>query len=95
MLYLRRISGNSMLPTLHNGDYIVALRRVFTTYKCNEIIIVKHTQYGEIIKRIAHIDVNNQYWLSGDGCDSLSSQAMGAIPKDKVLGALLWHIASQ
>ena len=95
MLYLRRISGNSMLPTLHNGDYIVAIRRFYKAYKCNEIIIVEHSQFGEIIKRIEHIDANNQYWLSGDGCDSLSSQAMGAIPKQKILGALLLHIPSR
>lgn len=92
MLYLRRISGNSMDPTLRNGDYIVAAKSYFTHYQVADIVLVQHPQFGEIIKRIYQIDDNLQYWLCGDGTDTLSPQTMGAINRSDIKAKLLWHI---
>jgi signal peptidase I len=92
MLYVRRISGNSMSPTLQHGDYIIAAKSIFQHYKVNDIVIVRHSIYSEIIKRISGIDENENYWLSGDGVDTLSSEKMGAIQQSQILAKLYWHI---
>jgi nickel-type superoxide dismutase maturation protease len=92
MFYFRRISGNSMLPVLKNGDYIVAIHYWKIAFKCNDIVVVQHPTFGEIIKRIAKIDNNGDFWLNGDGSDTLSSLTMGAINKKSILGKMIWHI---
>ncbi|MEH6443852.1 MAG: S24/S26 family peptidase [Oceanospirillaceae bacterium] len=92
MLYIRKVSGNSMLPTLQHGDYIIATKNIFKHYKVNDIVIVQHAKFSEIIKRIISIDSNEDFWLAGDGADTLSSEKMGAIKQGQILAKLCWHI---
>ncbi|WP_419186972.1 S24/S26 family peptidase, partial [Candidatus Halocynthiibacter alkanivorans] len=69
MIYLRRINGNSMSPTLSNGDYIVAFRPFRMRFSVGDIVIVSHPQFSEIIKRIKDVDQQGNFWLVGDGLD--------------------------
>lgn len=95
MIYLRRIQGNSMYPALRNGDYIVALAAFQKNYIDGDIVIVSHPQYAEIIKRIKFIDDLGNFWLAGDGSDTLSTQQMGAIKPEQVMAKLWWHIKAK
>jgi len=92
MILLRRINGNSMHPTLRDGDYIVAHNYFFKKLSIGDIVIVDHAIYGEIIKRVSHIDDADNLWLVGDGADTLSTQKMGAIPRSALAARILWHI---
>lgn len=91
MIYFRRISGQSMSPTLSNGDYIVAIKPLFNKYSEGDIVIVSHPIYGEIIKRILSLE-EQILWLVGDGNDTLSSEKMGAIDRKWLLAKMVWHI---
>ena len=95
MIFLRRINGNSMQPTVSSGDYIVALKYYFKPIRAGDIVIVNHPQYNEIIKRVKHIDNQGNYWLIGDGADSLSTAKMGAICPAQILGKLYWRIPAK
>lgn len=93
MIYLRRISGRSMLPTLDHGDYIVAVCRLFSSYQVDDIVIVQHAVFGEIVKRICTIDEHGHFWLSGDGVDTLTTEKMGFITPQQVRARMFWRIA--
>jgi signal peptidase I len=57
------VSGTSMLPTLKNGQYIVALKT--TKFKVGDIVISRHPTYGLIVKRVAAIK-NGKVFLKSD-----------------------------
>lgn len=92
MLYIRRITGNSMYPTLRDGDYIWALRRLRGHYRQGDIVLVDHPKYAKIVKRIQSIDSNGLFWLTGDGIESVSSTEMGPINHRQILAKMFWHI---
>jgi len=92
MILIRRINGNSMHPTLCDGDYIIAHNYCTKKLSIGDIVIVEHPIYGEIIKRLSHIDDADNLWLTGDGTDTLSTRKMGAIPRSALTARILWHI---
>ncbi len=82
-----------MFPTLDHGDYIVAIKRFRSDYKIDDIVIVEHKIFGEIIKRICTIDAKGNSWLAGDGSDTLSTERMGPIAPSQIRAKMRWHIA--
>jgi len=47
------VSGTSMLPTLQDGQNVMALKT--TSFKVGDIVIARHPTFGLIIKRVAAI----------------------------------------
>ena len=95
MLFLLKVDGKSMSPSLEPGDFVLA-SRLYLSLKPNDIIIVNHPIYSDIIKRIDRIDENNQLWLKGDNIyHSVSSEKMGAIDKKQLKGKVIYSIRRQ
>jgi len=84
-----------MHPTLRDGDYIIALKYFNNHFLVGDIVIAAHPIYQDIIKRIQAIDENGNYWLVGDGTDTLSTATMGAIPPAALRGKMLFHIKAK
>ncbi|EPJ49490.1 MAG: hypothetical protein OFPII_00420 [Osedax symbiont Rs1] len=84
-----------MAPTLQHDDYIVALRLPYSKFNIDDIVIVHHPVYAEIIKRIERVDQEGNYWLIGDGMDTLSSDKIGAIHNSQIIGKMFWHIKAK
>jgi SOS-response transcriptional repressor LexA len=57
------VSGTSMIPTLKDGQNVMALKT--TSFKVGDIVIARHPSYGLIIKRIASIS-NGKVFLKSD-----------------------------
>jgi phage repressor protein C with HTH and peptisase S24 domain len=57
------VSGTSMLPTLKDGQNVMALKT--TSFKVGDIVIARHPSYGLIIKRVASIS-NGKVFLKSD-----------------------------
>lgn len=57
------VSGNSMVPTLKDGQDVIALKT--STFKVGDIVIARHPTYGLIIKRVAAIK-NGKVFLKSD-----------------------------
>lgn len=62
---MRRVCHNSMEPTLQEHDLIISLKPGVFHIKKDDIIIIKDTTYGEIVKRISGIE--------GDTCISTTN----------------------
>jgi phage repressor protein C with HTH and peptisase S24 domain len=57
------VSGTSMLPTLNDGQNVMALKT--TSFKVGDIVIARHSTYGLIIKRVASIS-DGKVFLKSD-----------------------------
>lgn len=56
------VSGNSMFPTLKDGQDIIALKT--SNFRVGDIVIARHSIYGLIIKRVAAINGEKVYLKS-------------------------------
>ena len=84
-----RVEGNSMLPTLKDGD-IVSVNSNAKPAK-NIIVLANHPykQSVKIIKRISKIDENGNCFLLGDNpTESTDSRTFGVISPKNVLGII-------
>jgi signal peptidase I len=87
---IRRVSGNSMAPTLGSGDIVVSARRIPLP---GDIVIAR--QNGrEVIKRVTKIS-DGQFYLVGDNSfESQDSRHFGSVPSSAILGVIMIYLPS-
>jgi hypothetical protein len=56
------VSGNSMYPTLKDGQDLIILKT--ENFKVGDIVISKHSEYDLIVKRVGKIENNRVYLMS-------------------------------
>ncbi len=74
-----------MLPFLRAGDYVLVMKRPLAV---GDVVVARHPQFGEIIKRIAGIN-NSSYELVGDNAASVSTEKIGTLPAKSVIGKVV------
>lgn len=82
-----RVSGNSMEPNYHDGQWLVVNK--MSRSKAGDVVVLK---YGNMVllKRIIRLEENG-FWVEGDNKDfSTDSREFGAVPKGAVVGKLGW-----
>ncbi len=87
-LFIRRVSGDSMIPSLSAG------RLVYATSFCavlsrGDIIIILHNGL-EKIKRIQAIEGDWLYVVGDNQLASTDSRAFGWLCRDVVQGTVIW-----
>ena len=88
MLNLFKVKGDSLSPTLEEGDYVLTCRG-YCTPKVNDLVVVNHPVYQRVIKRVVAISPEKALRLSGDNSRSVSSEQMGWIGERWILGKVL------
>ena len=84
-----------MWPNYCSGDYVLAFRHRSLTFKAGEVVVVNHTRFGNIIKRIERVENNSSLAIAGDNrLSSTDSETLGLVSIKQVLGKVLWHIAA-
>ncbi|MFL1482656.1 S24/S26 family peptidase [Marinobacter sp. LN3S78] len=92
-LKLYRVIGDSMLPDLAAGSFVVTLRHRAQTLRVNDVVVVEHAIHGRMIKRVIGIGQDGALSLAGDNAArSTSTEALGPIPPERVLGRVIWRI---
>jgi nickel-type superoxide dismutase maturation protease len=87
LLYLRRIAGESMLPTLRPGQVILALAH--RRPKRGDIVVARHGGLDKVKRIHAHQD--GRVFLVGDNAaESTDSRNFGWIPTTAVLAIVVW-----
>ena len=81
------VEGDSMLPNLKNGDAVL----IYADAKISagDIVLAKHPFKKSVIilKRLAEIDENGNYFLVGDNLsESTDSRTFGALSAKHILG---------
>ena len=88
MIFLRRVVGNSMYPTLKEGQIVWS--SPFKTPKVGDVVIAVQKD-REVIKRIESITDDWQVKLLGDNQQSSTdSRQLGSIPKRNIQGVVIW-----
>ncbi|WP_235619530.1 nickel-type superoxide dismutase maturation protease [Prochlorococcus sp. SS52] len=85
-----RVVGNSMLPTLKNGDLIIYKPYKYRKDKIiqGSLVVVQHPIHKEtlIIKRVSKISSSHIEILGDNKKESIDSRQFGQINKLQVLG---------
>ena len=81
-----------MVPALFSGDFVVNFDHKISRCKVGDIVVVRHRELGDIVKRVTEIDSNNCLRLAGDNPLSTTSDELGWQQPDTVLGKVVWHI---
>jgi nickel-type superoxide dismutase maturation protease len=87
-----RVEGDSMLPTLKNGEEVLVRKLDF--YKIGDIVVANHPfRITPIIKRITEFSTGGKLFLSGDNPDeSTDSRTFGEIAEKDVLGKVICRL---
>nr|WP_276606062.1 S24/S26 family peptidase [Neptunomonas sp. XY-337] len=89
---IHRVRGDSMSPSLCDGDFIVSFKGRLRRYKVDDIVVVQHSLYGVIVKRIKEVYPTDSFALIGDNPTSTSTEQMGTIEKNAIIGRVVLHI---
>lgn len=93
LLRIHKVVGDSMSPTVQHHDYVISVYWWRMRYQINDIVIIKHTTYGTIIKRITEQKPTGEILLIGDNsAASTSSLQLGWQEPSKIIGKLVWTI---
>lgn len=87
MIYLRRVSGDSMQPKLKNGQIILAVS--FKRPKTGNVVIFRHNGL-EKIKRLVKIRQDEVYILGDNPQLSTDSRTFGWLPISAVKAKVIW-----
>ncbi|MCU0238926.1 MAG: nickel-type superoxide dismutase maturation protease [Pyrinomonadaceae bacterium] len=84
-----RIEGNSMLPTLQNGDQVLVEKN--ENYQINDIVVAKHPFQKSVIliKRISEINEKGFYLIGDNASESTDSRTLGTFAKKDLLGKVI------
>ena len=84
-----------MLPNYTCGDYVLTYRWPLCRLNAGDVVVVKHQNFGIIVKRIASIEANKNLTLVGDNAIiSTASEILGSINPGQVIGKVLFRIAA-
>ncbi len=87
-LFVRRIVGNSMLPALEDGQFVLISRRLNKNLN-NQVVIVSH-QGIDKIKRVSFSSKDEVYLLGDNLNHSTDSRQFGLVAKENIIGRLIW-----
>lgn len=90
-----KITGQSMHPTLKQGDLVLINTRAFknTPPQTNDIIILWHPTLEnlKIIKRLHHTTPEGNYFVLSDNSQGQDSRHYGPLNPNKIIGKVTSH----
>ena len=87
---IARIDGRSMEPMLTDGSF--ALFRRAKAVEQGDVILVDHEEFGLIVKQAAKVSPEGKIALIGISPESTSSQRLGCVEFDRVIGKMVARI---
>lgn len=101
-LKLLKIDGISMHPALESGAFVLVWRWEIGRYRqqvqVGDIVAIRHSYYGEIIKRVSQVRLDNNgqaiaLRLCGDNAAaSVTEVQMGWIMLEQVIGKVVYVV---
>lgn len=88
MILIRRIVGNSMLPTLRPGSIVIGWSKP-RRFKVGDVVIIEHNG-REKIKRISELRDDQVFLLGDNPVESKDSRHFGWLDVGAVRARLLW-----
>jgi nickel-type superoxide dismutase maturation protease len=95
MLRIIKVSGDSLSPTIREGDFVLVSKIPFllNSPRAGDVIVFNHPIYGTLIKRIDQaLQGGASFFVLGSDEFSVDSRQFGPIGKDTLIGKVIWHI---
>lgn len=86
-LLVRQVNGNSMAPTLIDGQLVIG--RQTRDLTAGDVVIVSHNGI-EKIKRIEHHEGDLVYLLGDNAAESTDSRSYGWLPAKTIVAKVVW-----
>lgn len=87
LFLVRRVVGNSMLPTLRPNKIVLA--RCSKNIKPGDVVMLSHDGL-EKIKRVKYVSSNDVYVVGDNPAESKDSRTIGSIDRNNVLAKVVW-----
>ena len=84
-MYVRRVAGSSMAPTLFEGDVVVAWPWLVKT---GHVVIARQAD-REVIKRVESVSAGKVYLLGDNRQESTDSRHYGKVSRSAILGTVM------
>lgn len=89
-VFLRRVSGKSMLPSLKPGQFVLVSSSV-KNVKPGNIVVFNHGGL-EKIKRVEKVQKSSVIVLGDNQAHSTDSRDFGSIPNKNILGKVVFKL---
>ena len=86
LLRIYRVTGDSMLPVLCDGQYVLASSAIKP--KVDKLVVLDHPAYGVMVKRVTQLN-DKHLLLCGENEQSLSSEQIGWLDIVMVKGVVV------
>jgi len=86
ILGIFRVEGGSMVPRLHDGDYVISTKLL--SLKPGRLVVVNHPDYQRMVKRVLAVK-EGRFLLIGENAGSVSTEQMGWCELDQVVGVVI------
>lgn len=95
MIRILKVTGESLSPTIEEGDFVlVGTNSFFFPLKMGDFVVFNHPQYGRMIKQVTGIQPDdNTLTVTGTHPRSVDSRQLGPIPMTRVTGKVLYHFS--
>jgi phage repressor protein C with HTH and peptisase S24 domain len=96
MCRILRISGDSLVPDYHPGDFVLVCKIPFLIgpIKPGDTVAFRHPDHGTMIKKVVALVPDNRLFVVGTGRHSVDSRRFGPIEQDTLIGRVIWHLRS-
>ncbi len=92
-LTIYKTKGQSMEPTLRDGDWLLVLKYIFFKPVVGDIVVAKSPKGGRLIVKRVILHKENKFWLSGDNnLWSTDSRKFGPVDVSLILGKVIYKI---
>ncbi len=91
MLSIIKVQGESMMPELADGDFVM-ISRLFWTLKPQDKVVVDHSTYHKVIKQIKMYEPEKGLLLEGLNDASLSTEKLGWVQPKQIIGKVILSI---
>lgn len=86
--------GDSMAPTLLDGDYVVGRRPSRRRpIQVGDVIVLRHSRYGRMVKRVFKRDEHGVVHVRGDNATSVAMIDVGPIQREQILRRVAYRIS--
>ena len=84
-----------MSPLYNDGDYVIttSIPLLLNRITVKSVIVFKSPVYGILIKKVCRADhIAGLFYVKGINRDSISSEKIGPVKKNEIIGTVLFHI---